>query len=200
MVARVEDYLSDLFPMEEAYAASFGESRALEFASGRAAARVALGRIGVAPCEIGRSGRLPIWPESVVGSIAHTSTLAAAIAGPATHHHGLGIDIEGRTAVSPEVAERVLTPAERAWMPAPEWRTMIYSGKEAVYKAAFPLTGEFLGFQDVELEIDFEAGVFRARYRRTLRSGAVMAAGHGHWAVYRGHWLVVFVIPRDAST
>ena len=192
------DYRTDLFAEEAAYAASVVHTRALEFATGRKVARAALRRIGVADCEIPRRGRLPVWPPSAVGSIAHTRTLAAALVGPATGHDGLGIDIEATTAVSGQVAERVLTPAERDWLPAPEWRTMVFSGKEAIYKAVNPLTGEFLGFSDVELEIDPEAGEFRARCRRNLRSAVPVAAGHGYWAVYRAHWLVIFVIPRDA--
>ena len=198
-IARVDDYRPDLFPDEAAYAASVGQTRALQFATGRHVAGVALGRIGVAACEIPRHGRLPVWPPSAVGSIAHTETLATAIVGPATAHDGLGIDIEARAAVSPQVAERVLTTAERAWLPAAEWRTMVFSGKEAIYKAVYPLTGEFLGFRDVELEIDPEASEFRARCRRSLRSAVAITAGHGYWAVYRGHWLVVFLTPRHAG-
>ncbi len=200
MVAQVADHRSALFPAEAAYAASVVQTRASQFATGRMVARAALGRIGVPACEIPRRGRLPVWPPSAVGSIAHTATLAAAIVGPATGHGGLGIDVEARTAVSGQVAERVLTSTERDWLPAPEWRTMVFCGKEAVYKAVYPLTGEFLGFGDVELEIDPEAGEFRARCRRNLRSADAVAAGRGYWAVYRAHWLVAFLIPRDADT
>lgn len=187
-----------MFPEETAYADSVVHTRALEFATGRKAARAALERIGVPPCEIPRRGRAPVWPPSAVGSIAHTRTLAAAIAGPATGHDGLGIDIEARTAVSPQVAARVLIPAERHWLPAPEWRTMLFSAKEAIYKAINPLTGEFLGFNDVELDIDPAANKFHAHCRRSLRSAIPVAAGHGYWALYRAHWLVVFLIPRHA--
>ena len=162
-------------------------------------ARVALERMGFPGREIPRHGRLPAWPASVVGSIAHTRTLAASIVGRATVHAGIGIDIEAQSAVSPEVAQRVLTPAERDWLPAPEWRTMAFSSKEAIYKAAYPLTGEFLGFGDVELDIDAQSCEFRARCRRDLRSAVRVGAGRGYWAVYRAHWLVVFVIPRDAA-
>ena len=192
------DFRPDLFPSEAAYAQSVVDTRALEFATGRKVARAALGRIGVADCEIPRRGRVPVWPPSAVGSIAHTRTLAAAIVGAATVHDGLGIDMEARNAVSPQVAERVLTTAERDWLPAAEWRTMLFSAKEALYKAINPLTGEFLGFGDVELDVDPEVGEFRARCRRNLRSAVPVAAGHGYWAVYRAHWLVVFLIPRDS--
>ena len=118
--------------------------------------------------------------------------------GAATGHDGLGIDIEARTAVSPQFAERVLTRAERDWLPVPEWRTMVFSAKEAIYKAINPLTGEFVGFSDVELDIHPTASEFRARCCRSLRSATSVAAGRGYWAVYRAHWLVVFLIPRDS--
>ncbi len=198
-IAQVGDYRPVLFSEEAAYAESVVQSRALEFSTGRQVARAALRRTGVPDCEIPRRGRLPVWPPAVVGSIAHTRTLAAAIAGPATGHDGIGIDIEARAAVSPQVAERVLTRGELDWLPAPEWRTMVFSGKEAVYKAVYPLTGEYLGFGDVELDIDPDAGEFRARCRRGLRSADPVASGRGYWAVYRAHWLVVFLVPRAAQ-
>ena len=75
---------------------------------------------------------------------------------------------------------------------------MVFSGKEAIYKAINPLTGEFLGFGDVELDIDPAAGEFARACSRNLRSAAPVAAGRGYWAVYRAHWLVVFLIPRDS--
>lgn len=130
-VAQVGDYRPGLFSEEASYAESVVHARALEFSTGREVARTALGRIGVADCEIPRRGRLPVWPPSAIGSIAHTRTLAAAGVAPATSHHGLGIDIEAGTAVSGQVAERVLTWGERDWLPAPEWRTMVFSAKEA---------------------------------------------------------------------
>ena len=162
-------------------------------------ARIALERMDLPGCEIRRRGRVPVWPASVVGSIAHTRTLAASIVGRATVHDGIGIDIEARTAVSPQVAQRVLTSAERDWLPAPEWRTMVFSSKEAIYKAVYPLTGEFLGFGDVELDVDPDAGEFRAHCRHNLRSADRVAAGRGYWGVYRAHWVVIFLIPRDAD-
>ena len=180
------------------YAGSVAPVRARQFAAGRKVAHIALERIGVGGCEIPRSGRLPVWPPSTVGSIAHTTTMATAIVAPATGHDGLGIDVESMTAVSSQVAERVLNAAERAWLPGPEWRTMVFSGKEAVYKAVYPLTGEFLGFGDVELVVDPQAGEFRARCRAGLRSVGHVASGRGFWAIYRAHWLVVFQVPRDA--
>ena len=194
VVTEVGDHRPALFPGEAAHAASLAEGRARQFAAGRVAARAALARVGGAAVEIGRVGRRPAWPANAVGSIAHTGSLAVAAAAAQRACRGVGVDVERETAVSAAVAERLLSESERAWLPAPEWRTMLFSAKEAVYKAVNPITGEFLGFRDVELAIDAERQAFRAQCRDGLESAAVAAAGRGHWARYRAHWIVLFVV------
>ena len=193
-IAEIGDHRAALFPGEASYANGVVERRAREFASGRHVARAALARIGVDPCEIPSDERRPVWPAAATASITHTRSLAAAIAGPSDTFKGLGIDIESATAVSQKIAERVLTDAERAWLPAPGWRSMVFAAKEAVYKAVNPVTGEFLGFREVELTIDAEDGAFRARCLQDRPSSPTVVAGRGYWALYRAHWLVVFVI------
>ena len=199
VVTEVGDQRKALLPGEAAYAASVAETRARQFAAGRVAARAALARIGINAGEIGAVGRRPVWPTGTVGSIAHTRSLAVAVAGAAGAFRGLGVDVERETAVSAAVAQRLLSESEQAWLPAPEWRTMLFSAKEAVYKAVNPIVGEFLGFGDVELAIDEERQAFRARCRDGLASQATVAAGHGHWARYRAHWIVLFVIASAGS-
>lgn len=194
VVMEVGDHRKALLPGEAAHAAAVAEERARQYAAGRVAARAALGRIGVDAGEIGASGRRPSWPAGTVGSIAHTRSLAVAAAGAAGSFRGLGVDVERETAVSAAVAQRLLSKSEQAWLPAPEWRTMLFSAKEAVYKAVNPIVGEFLGFGDVELAIDEERQAFRARCREGLASAPTVAAGHGHWARYRAHWIVLFVV------
>ena len=135
----------------------------------------------------------------MVGSITHTALLAAAIVGCKSRFAGLGIDVEKHHAVSKKVSERILTNAERRWLPTPEWRSMIFASKEAVYKAVNPLIGEFLGFQDVELEVDTETRRFRARCLEERNSARLIGRGQGYWVLYRNHWLVVFVIPLSSN-
>ena len=53
---------------------------------------------------------------------------------------------------------------------------------------------EFLGFQDVEIDVDEAVGVFRARCVENRPSAEPIAAGYGYWALYRAHWMVVFEI------
>ena len=196
-LAAVRDARADLFAGEAAYAATVADKRGREYSTGRRVARVALARIGVVPCEIPSDDRRPVWPEGVVGSIGHSRSLAAAVVGPSSAFDGIGIDIETENAVSGNTADRLLTPTEHAWLPAPEWRTMIFAAKEAVYKAVNPLVGEFLGFQDVQVDVDEAVGVFRAHCVESRPSAELVASGYGYWALYRAHWMVVFEIrPR----
>jgi 4'-phosphopantetheinyl transferase EntD len=190
----VRDYRSVLFSNEATYVKGVVERRAREFSTGRRVAREALARVGIENCEIPSEDRRPVWPASVTGSITHTRSLAAAIAGPRSRFVGLGIDLEEENAVSQKISGRVLTETEREWLPGPGWRSMIFASKEAVYKAINPVIGEFLGFQDVELEVDVEDGKFRAHCLQERDSSEYVAEGHGYWGLYRDHWLVVFVI------
>ena len=197
-LSAIADRRDELFPGEAAYAATVGDKRGLEYATGRHLAREALKRIGVTPCEIAAEDRRPVWPEGVVGSIGHARGLAGAIVAPAEAFDGLGIDVEMENAVSANTADRLLTETEHAWLPAPEWRTMIFAAKEAVYKSVNPMVREFLGFQDVEVHVDEEVGEFRAHCIEERPSAAPIASGHGYWALYRAHWIVVFAIQRRA--
>ncbi|MBI4081396.1 MAG: 4'-phosphopantetheinyl transferase superfamily protein [Candidatus Lambdaproteobacteria bacterium] len=140
--------------------------RAHQFALGRACAREALARLGVAHATtlplLRGLGRAPRWPEAVVGSLSHTREMAAAAVAWAADYHGLGLDLESERVPSARLVERILRPeerAERAALPPEAWDlrfALVFSAKESVYKALNPATGMFLGFQDARIE--FPAG------------------------------------------
>ena len=61
---------------------------------------------------------------------------------------------------------RVCTPREFAWVeedPGPTRRTMLFSAKEAVFKALYPIECVWLGFGDAELTWSAERCLFEAR-------------------------------------
>jgi 4'-phosphopantetheinyl transferase EntD len=154
------------------------ERRRLFFTLGRAAARDALLQLGVAPMAIGcGAGGEPLWPPGFVGAISHTGDLAIAIVGLQTDYAGLGVDVERLSpGLSARAARLVCTPAEMAWAGVDELdntrRTMVFSAKEAVFKATFPIERVWLGFSDAELTWDGERGAFHARLLKQ--------AGRGH--------------------
>jgi len=174
--AAAEEAFSDrpgvaLFPEEEAVIAAVVDKRRREFTTARACARAALARLGLPPVPIvpGLRGA-PQWPDGVVGSMTHCAGYRACavaldrdlltIGLDAEPHHKLPDGVLG--AVSSEEEREQLT-ALAASLPGTHWDRMLFSAKESVYKAWFPLTRRWLGFEEASVTIDPEKGTFTAQ-------------------------------------
>lgn len=152
-------------------AAQFGwavESRTREFTTARCCARTALRRLGLPETPILRgANREPLWPPGVVGSITHCEGFRAAAVALQSDVLTLGIDAEVDGALPAGVLDQVAVDQERLWLaqapPGSHWDRLLFSAKEAVYKAWFPLTGRWLGFKDVTVSIEPCQGRFYAR-------------------------------------
>ena len=125
-----------------------------EFSMGRIAARRALVDLGSEPVPILPDPmRAPIWPRAIVGSITHTNDIAAAAVAPAERCAGLGIDIEQVRSLQPSIDRQVADDEERAWIASDMTRfTLLFSAKESIYKAFFPIRREYFGFSAVHLQ------------------------------------------------
>jgi 4'-phosphopantetheinyl transferase EntD len=148
-----------LFPDEAAAVARAVDRRRREFATGRSLAREALAGLGVGPASVPPGERgAPRWPPGVVGSITHCAGYRAAAVARAGRVRAIGIDAEPDGPLPDGVLDRISLPGERAMLrdltvPGPRWDLLLFSAKESVYKAWFPLTGRWLGFEDAELTI-----------------------------------------------
>lgn len=146
-------------------------SRRQQYSAARHCARQVLAELGYPPVAI-LTGALgaPVWPDGVVGSITHMTGYCAAAATNDAAVRSVGIDAERRRGLPAEVLSMVASPEEQARLGdyraanAVPWDTVLFSAKEAVYKAWFPLTGRWLGFHDVDLEIRTADGSFSARF------------------------------------
>ena len=157
-----------LFPEEAALLHGATESRRREFSTARHCARAALARLGIAAAPILRGVKHePLWPEGVVGSITHCRGYRAAAVAFSKNIMTVGIDAEPNGPLPDGVERRVLRGEERQWLAgAPggvPWDRVMFSAKEAIYKAWFPLTQRWLGFEDAIVSIDPEGGAFHAR-------------------------------------
>ncbi|WP_227367710.1 4'-phosphopantetheinyl transferase family protein [Halomonas sp. M20] len=135
--------------------------RRADFLAGRLCAREASKRLTGSPWVPGiAESKAPLWPQHLVGSITHSGTLAASIVASAHHYQSIGLDAE---AIMPlqraeRLATQILTPNERDWLaslPAEQrgaFVTQMFSLKESLFKALFPLVGVRFYFQDAELE------------------------------------------------
>ena len=108
----------------------------------------------------------PIWPKGVVGSLAHDSRFAIAAVGRRRDIAALGIDIEPAEDLPFEL-DLIATPRERLMPISNRYGgRLLFTAKEAVYKAVCPLDNVFLEHHDVE--IDFDACKALVRGRRVL--------------------------------
>lgn len=159
-----------LFPEEEPAIARAVDKRKLEFTLGRTAARKALQGLGVAPVALPQlADRSVSWPEQVWGSITHADGICAAIAARRSDHAGIGIDAEVKRRVKRELWRHIATAGEVSWLEqarddaeAADRATLLFSAKEAFYKAQFCASRGWVGFQDAELSFD-DSGAFEVR-------------------------------------
>ena len=149
-----------LLPDEALAVARAVKKRRDEFTAGRAAARLAMQRLGLLPQSIPAApDRSPVWPAGVTGSISHAAEVCAVVLSRETSAQ-LGLDIEDPAPLDPDLWPLVLTPAELNRLedlPQDARGTAakrIFGIKEAAYKAQFPLTGAVIGFQALEVTLD----------------------------------------------
>jgi 4'-phosphopantetheinyl transferase EntD len=189
-----------LYPEEEAVIARALDKRRREFTTARYCARTALGALGVPPAPIlpGPHGA-PGWPEGVVGSMTHCAGYCAAALARGRDVRAIGIDAEVHEALPQGVLDLVSIAPERGRLrrlaaeePGVSWDRLLFSAKEAIYKAWYPLTRRWLDFEQADVELD-PSGTFTARL---LVPGPVPGFA-GRWLVRDG--LVLTAIAVGAS-
>jgi 4'-phosphopantetheinyl transferase EntD len=171
-VETTQDAAEDsLWPAERAVVSNAVAKRRLEFATVRACARAALAELGVAPAPIlpGLRGA-PGWPHGVVGSMTHCAGYRAAAVAWHRLAASIGIDAEPHAPLPDGVLGAIARPEEHgrlaelaASAPGVHWDRLLFSMKESVYKAWFPLTGRWLDFEEASVTVNAEAATFSAR-------------------------------------
>ena len=115
----------------------------------------------------GASG-VPIWPDGLVGSLAHDAEIAVAAIARRHDFLSVGVDIEPAEALDSDLFELVATKTERRRVRNDGLAgRLLFSVKEAVYKAVYPLDGTFLDHQDVEVWLD--SGMAQVRSGRMVK-------------------------------
>ncbi|MBV8932509.1 MAG: 4'-phosphopantetheinyl transferase superfamily protein [Kutzneria sp.] len=202
-----EDHDARLFPEEEPEVAKAVEKRIREYTIARSCARRALAKLGIPPGPILRGDkRQPIWPEGIVGSITHTRGYYAAAVASARDVLTVGIDAEVHDQLPDGVLDVVTVERERDWLGAVGvhhggvwWDRLLFSAKESVYKAWFPLTGQWLGFTDALLTFDECARSFHADLLvdPPTVEGKPLTGFDGRFLVRDGFVLTAIAVPRQ---
>jgi 4'-phosphopantetheinyl transferase EntD len=195
-----------LFPEEERHVARAVAVRRREFGTVRTLARTALARLGGphVPLLPGERGA-PVWPDGFTGSMTHcTGYRAAAVA--RTHElASVGIDAEPNEPLpDPGILSMITLPEERphlaelaALRPEVCWERLLFSAKESVYKAWFPLTRLWLDFEEAHLTFDPAAGTFTARLLvpGPVVDGTRIDTFTGHWLTHDGLLATAIAVP-----
>jgi 4'-phosphopantetheinyl transferase EntD len=160
-----------LFPEEEEAVGEAVEKRRREFVTGRACARAALARLGAESQAVAADPRgAPQWPPGIVGSITHCEGYRACAAARSADLLAIGVDAEPDEPLPDGLLGDVALAEEREMLralareePGVSWDRLLFSAKETVYKAWYPLAGRWLGFEDAILTIDRSRRTYSAR-------------------------------------
>ncbi|TDE35586.1 4'-phosphopantetheinyl transferase family protein [Antarcticimicrobium sediminis] len=181
-------------PQERAALSGARPARLREFDAGRAAARRAMVQLGAPPAPVLHGAdRAPIWPEGLVGTITHGAGACLAALAYRRDMQALGLDLEEAAPLEPDLFETICTGAELNHLAAlpPDQRglraKLIFSAKEAAYKAQYPLSHTLFDFQTLEIDIDTDApGQFSARFLRAIAPFAAESRLSGRYAIGGG--------------
>ena len=151
----------------------------------------------------------PSWPLGIVGSMTHNRGYHAAVVAKSSAYAAIGLDAELSRVLPPEVCDLISRPEELPMLealsrrdPSVPWSCLLFSAKESVYKAWHPLTGAWLDFHDVSVQIEHPAGTFRARLPTHVGAGGARTIEEleGRW-VYRADLvLTAAYLPSGATT
>ncbi|MGW8552855.1 4'-phosphopantetheinyl transferase family protein [Streptomyces tubercidicus] len=186
--------LSEMFPEELAQVANAVPKRQREFGTVRGCARRALAELGFPPAPLlPGPNREPQWPAGVVGAMTHCDGYRAVAVARTAEVRTIGLDAEPNLPVNdPGVVDLVTLPEERtqlrrlvALQPEVCWDRLVFSAKESVYKAWFPLTRRWLDFEEALLTLDPTNSTFTAQL---LVPGPVVDGRE--LTEFSGKWLV----------
>lgn len=153
--------LDDSPAPQQANAGQAATSARLLHELGRTAAYNALDSIGEPiPQSIDKgSAGEPLWPNNIVGSISHTGRWACAAVASTASCLTVGLDLERiQRQVSYDIVKRVCTEHEQQYLASLPtqnerdlWLKRIFSVKECLFKALYPLCHTRFWFQDAQV-------------------------------------------------
>jgi 4'-phosphopantetheinyl transferase EntD len=139
----------------------------------------------------------PTWPAGIIGSMTHCADYRAAAVAWSGEYAAIGLDAELNRELPSAVQDLVCGPEERAMLEELQrrdahvaWSAVLFSAKESVYKAWYPLMGTWLDYRDVSVRIDRERRTFRARLEGRLGVGGVRLLRTRTMSGLVGSWLV----------
>ncbi len=136
----------------------FSNERKAEFIAGRYCALKILNSIGIISNDIfSNEDGTPNWPPDILGSITHTKNYVSVSISNNSKLLGLGRDSEFvfPKTINKEVGFTIVTKDEWNYSKGftkEEFNTFVYSAKESLFKALYPITKTFIDFNEVKID------------------------------------------------
>lgn len=172
---------------EAATMVSVVNKRRREFATARALAREGFERFyGLRNFDLlNGEDRAPIWPPGITGSISHSSTRAWVALVDAARGT-IGIDGENRDRLERDLWHLTMCDEEIAYLdelqPSVQERRalLIFSAKEALYKAQYPWSREHVDFMAVRIKLN-EDGNLQCIFQKNIDPFQCGFIANGRW-------------------
>lgn len=162
-----------LGPDERAAIERARDKRRSEYATARALAKEGLGAFGVTGFQLlNDPSRAPIWPDGIAGSVSHCDTRAF-VALCERSRRTVGVDGEHRTELARRLWKMTMLPSEIATLDrlpardAGRLALVMFSAKEALYKAQHPRTREYMEFAALHVHASPD-GELRCTFQRDV--------------------------------
>lgn len=152
---RIADQPVFRFQSEAGAVRTAGDHRQREFVAGRDCARAALAQMAYPEQPIlSDADGVPVWPAGALGAISHSRGYCGAVAARQADYQMLGLDLEKTNRMSRAAIERVVHPQEQRYVAGdPRRATLIFSAKEAFFKAQYPRWQTHANFHDLALAV-----------------------------------------------
>ena len=198
-----QDLGEPLYPEEKAYVSRTVERRRREFVTVRRCAALALERLGERrPVQVPGAHGEPAWPHAVVGSMTHCEGYRAAAVAQRSFMRSIGIDAEVNEPLPDGVLRVVARGSElsglrdlRAGGGSVAYDRLLFSVKESLFKAWFPIVQTWMDFEDAKVRL-LQNGSFVAIV--SLPSGVAVPC-RGRWRGADGLLVTMVTLAPSSS-
>ena len=168
------------------------QTRKHNFVAGRYCAIQAAKKLGLSLPAFGNAEtREPLWPKGFTGSISHSKSLAISCVSDSSQYQSMGIDAEEiiRSTMAEKISGTVATQEELDYLNSFKLDfgfTLLFSAKEALFKALFPLGRKYIDFKEaILIDIDQQKKTFQ------LRLASKDPAYQAYLGIYQGQYSIV---------
>jgi enterobactin synthetase component D len=148
--------------------------------------------------------REPIWPEGMIGSISHSKSIAISCVAETQHYKSIGIDAEEMIKLDTEekISSLIASPEELNYLEKLNFDfglTLLFSAKEALYKALFPLGRKFIDFKEATLlKVDLSAMSFELKLESKDQAYvSYLGIYQGQFKILDQNIVSLILVPKD---